>query len=331
MTKADRDISGPVSFIARIKTVVRQAYTVNQRTKLVALLLALTVFVLVNTDNENLIGVQVGLSIQIPPGQVLVEEAPRDIRLSVKGRWRRLRQFDERQLPRLQVDLRESSSGNYTVKKESFRLPEGLRIVSIDPPTLYVRYEKKTEKTVPISVTTSGVLPPGYRVSSIVSTPKEAVISGGESIVSSITQISATDLVLTDKIKSYRTFSVLAPAQPFVAVSPERVTVQVNIEQESVKRSYPKVLVSIVDGNGSDMGKARANPKYVSVTASGSQLAIDRLPKTLSAVVAYPDSLQTTSKPAPLAVKIEEDTKKNHEDVQFDIIPNVVSVTMQRR
>src|SRR5262245_14540089 len=90
---------------------LRQAFLGNLGLKFLSLVLALTVFLLFNTDREREISARVGVSYTLPGDRVLVSERLTEVRVGLRGPWRKLRRFDERSIDRIDIDLRNAKDG----------------------------------------------------------------------------------------------------------------------------------------------------------------------------------------------------------------------------
>jgi hypothetical protein len=98
----------------------------NVGLKFLSMVLAITVFLLVNTDRDREITARVGVSYTLPDDKVLVSERLDEVRVTIKGPWQRLRRFDERSVDRINLDLRRAQSGEITVTPDMISLPSGL-------------------------------------------------------------------------------------------------------------------------------------------------------------------------------------------------------------
>src|SRR5689334_17706877 len=94
----------------------------NVGLKALSLILAITVFLLVNTDRDREITARVGVAYTLPDDRVLVSERLDEVRVTIKGRWQRLRKFDERSLDRITLDLRRQPSGDVPITADMLEL-----------------------------------------------------------------------------------------------------------------------------------------------------------------------------------------------------------------
>ena len=94
-----------------VRRWLRSALFDNLGLKFLSMVLAVTVFLLVNTDKDREMTVEVGVSYTLPEDKVLVSDRIDDVRVTLKGSWRRLRKIDPRELDRVNLDLRHATGG----------------------------------------------------------------------------------------------------------------------------------------------------------------------------------------------------------------------------
>src|SRR6476661_2640412 len=118
----------------------------NVGLKFLSIVLAITVFLLVNTDRDREISTRVGVSYTLPDDKVLISEKLDEVRITIKGPWRRLRKFDERELERVNLDLRRAPSGDFPITPDLVHLPSGLSLESISPRVMRVAWDRRIDK-----------------------------------------------------------------------------------------------------------------------------------------------------------------------------------------
>src|SRR5688572_5305034 len=133
-----------------IRKFVHAALFENVGLKFLSMVLAVTVFLLVNTDRDREITARVGVSYTLPDDKVLVSERLDEVRVTVKGPWQRLRRFDERELDRINIDLRRAQAGDVYLTPDMVTLPSGLNVTSISPRTIRVQFDRRVEKIVEV-------------------------------------------------------------------------------------------------------------------------------------------------------------------------------------
>ena len=271
--------------------------------KFLSLVLAVTVFLLVNTDKEREIRVRVPVEYKSPPDKVMTSEPINEVTVTIKGPWRRLRGFDERELDRITLDLSATSPGDFTdftLRKELVTLPPGLSVVSVTPPGVRVAFDKRVEKTVEVVVVTAGRPQHGYLVAEQKVLPATVRVRGGERLLAALTQIRTHEISVQNRAGPFDTQIDLAPPAGVEADRGQRVTVHVRIEQELVTKRVPGIPV-MVRGEGVDPAKWAVQPAQLEVTLTGALLSVEKADH----LVAYVHVTPADARPREAEVVIE--------------------------
>ncbi|RMH40496.1 MAG: hypothetical protein D6689_13690 [Deltaproteobacteria bacterium] len=267
---------------------MRGALLENLGLKFIAFVLALTVFILVHSDEDAVAGAYVAISYTLPEDQVLVSDRLDQVRITVKGSWRRIKRFDERELEPVRIDLRRFKNGDLIFRSDMFRLPPGLTIVSIDPPTMPVRFEPRTTKRVPIAVATRGDPARGYGVARlearVVPCDRECdtvEVTGAASYVARTDRVFTEEVSLVGRRESFTDEVGLAPPGPFVdVVGQPRVQVTVEIAEALSARELPAVPVRLRPGpdlRTAELSAFRVEPAAVKIVLRGAARAIEQV------------------------------------------------------
>ncbi|HWU86545.1 MAG TPA: CdaR family protein [Kofleriaceae bacterium] len=255
--------------------------------KFLSLVLAVTVFLVVNTDKEREIRVHVPIEYKYPADKVMTSEPPTETTVTIKGPWRRLRAFDERELDRITLDLSAMPTGDFTdvaIRKELINLPPGLSVVSINPNVVRVGFDKRVEKTVEVVAVIAGRPQHGYIVAEQKVVPATVKVRGGERMLAALTQVRTHEVGVQNRSESFDTQIDLAPPAGVEAEPGQRVTVYVRIEEELVTRRLPRIPVA-VRGEGVDPARWSVEPAHLEVTLTGALLAVEKAKDKLAAYV----------------------------------------------
>lgn len=267
--------------VGAAKSWFRGAIFDNGAIKLVSLVLAITVYILVNTDKEAVIGVYVGVSYTMPEDRVLVSEKVDRVRITVKGSWRRTRRFDERELDRIHVDLTNMRSGEFAFQEDMIKLPPGLQLLSINPATMRVEFEKRSSKSVPVSIKTTGRPARGYKVDRKTANPSHVTVRGAESVVAAISEVRTVAIPLDGRRDALReTVSLVPPERYAEIVDLRHVEVDITFVEELEKRTIGPLPVAVLSGTGEPLPGLEAVPSEVTVVLHGSSVAIDKVLQT---------------------------------------------------
>ena len=124
----------------RARAYLRGALFDNLGLKFVSLVLALTVFILVNTGQEREIVARVGVSYTLPDDKVLVSERVDAVRITVRGPKRLLSQL-ELDHGAVYIDAQGEDVGEHAVKPTA-ELPPGVTLMASEPATVQLVLSK---------------------------------------------------------------------------------------------------------------------------------------------------------------------------------------------
>lgn len=262
----------------------------NLALKFLSLVLAITVFLLVNTDRDSELTARVRvLRTPPPPDKVLVSDLPQEVTVTIKGSWRRLREFDERELQPIDLDLRDASSGDITITNgmihtDRGQLPLGLSIASIEPRTIHVVFERKVQKVVAVNPTVTGHPSHGYLVTGVRAEPPTIVVRGAEGTLSALSSIATREVSVDNRSESFVEETDPAPPDGVELVGTPKIVLHIAIDEELVTRKFPGIAVG-VRGDGVDPTKWQVKPAQVDVTLTGALLAVEKARAAMAPVV----------------------------------------------
>lgn len=273
-----------------VRRWLRSAMFDNTGLKFLSMVLAVTVFLLVNTDKDREITVLVGVSYTLPEDKVLVSDRIDDVRVTLKGSWRRLRKFDPRQVDRINLDLRHASSGEIAISNDMLHLPSGLTITSISPRYVHVVFDKRLDKLVEVTPTVNGRPQHGYIVTEIKPLPATVKVRGAEGALAALTTVRTGDISLEGRTDGFVADTTVLPSEGIEVVGNPRILVQIRIDEELVTRKLPGLTVAI-KGDG-DPSRWTVTPAQVDVTLTGALLGIEKARSSLVPVVKLPADLR---------------------------------------
>jgi YbbR domain-containing protein len=257
----------------------------NMLLKFLSMVLAVTVLLLVNTDKDNDITVRASLKYDYPADKVLVSEEVPEVRVTIKGPWRRLKNFDERQLGEIRLDLSNAPTGEVPITPDMVHnLPPGLSVTAISPSRVRVAFDRRVEKIVEVIPITTGRPLHGYILAEVKSAPATVSVRGGERLLAAISTIRTNDVSVEGRTEAFETLADLAPAEGVWVDPTQRVTVAVRIDEELVTRKNPGLTIT-AKGDGIDPTKWSISPPTVDVTLTGALLAVEKARSTMAATV----------------------------------------------
>jgi YbbR domain-containing protein len=274
----------------------------NLGLKFLSMVLAITVFLLVNTDRDREIAARIGVSYTMPDDKVLVSERLDEVRITIKGPWQRLRRFDERELDRINIDLRRAQSGEVTITPDMITLPSGLTVTSISPRTIRVQFDRRVDKIVEITPQLAGRPMHGYVVSEVKPIPATIKVRGAETSLIALGSVRTAEVSVEGRAEAFTADTKVFMPEGIEPVGASDVVLQVGIEEELVTRKLPGQPVRIVADGGVDPTRWQVTPAQVDITLTGTVLAIEKAKAALSPVVRLGP---TDTKAREIAVTLE--------------------------
>lgn len=277
--------SAPPPDRGALRRWIRGALLDNIGVKALSLVLAVTVFLLVNTDKEHEIRVRAFLEYKYPPDKVLTSDRLDEVTVTIKGPWRRLRNFDERELNRITLDLTEAPTGDVPLTAELVSLPPGLKVVSITPHQVRVAFDKRVEKTVEVTAAIEGRPQHGYIVAEHKVVPATVRVRGGERLLAALTSIRTHEISVEGRSEPFDTPIDLAAPVGVETDPGQHVTVLVRIDEELVTKRFSGLPIGVRGEGGVDPARWTVEPPQVELTLTGALLAIDRAKDKLAPFV----------------------------------------------
>jgi hypothetical protein len=269
-----------------VRRWLRGAFLENLGLKFLSLVLAATVFLLVNTDKDREITARVGVSYAMPDDKVLVSDRLDEVRVTVKGPWQRLRKFDEREVERINVDLRHAPAGDVVITPDMVHLPSGLNETSISPRTLHVAFDRRVAKVVEVSPQVSGRPEHGFVVSEVKPVPATMKVRGAERALRTLSTVHTRDISFDGRAEAFDAETEAVPPDGVEIEGSPSVVVHVMVDEELVTRRLPGLKVGL-RGEGVDPAKWQATPAQVEITLTGALLAVEKARTTIVPVARF--------------------------------------------
>jgi YbbR domain-containing protein len=240
--------------------------------KVLALGLALAVWVAVTGEGRGVQDFRVPVDVQLGPDTTLAGTPPTNVTVRLRGPESLLRRLDPFDLS-LKVDLRGATSGDRTVQLAPHNVtgvPRDVEITSLDPDRLRLSVARKKRREVTVVPTIIGRPPRGYLVYRAVARPEALEVEGPE------TKLSAVARLRTDPIR------VDDRTEPFVA----RVGAVADGTDVRVADSRPLDVTVYID-----LAPVEARIDRVPVIVAGASGAATTFPSTISVTVSAPSAL----------------------------------------
>lgn len=158
---------------------------------------------------------------------------------------------------------------------DASRLPASVK-GEVEPRSIRVTVERVIEKDLPITPRFDGPPAPGYEVLGWVITPPTVRISGAESQMQEITEVSTETVRVAERTATFSESVAIDIGSPNLSISEQghrKVQLTVNIGEVRKERLIERVPVGLFNAPPG----AQPFPKYVNVRLVGSRSAIDML------------------------------------------------------
>jgi YbbR domain-containing protein len=244
--------------------------------KLLALGITLGLWYAVTTQRApaqmRLRGVQ--LDFILPEGVDVGNEPVDEVDVTLEGSQGKLAELNARNLVAL-ADVTELRTGDrvlrLTDKNVTMDLPEGVRIVSINPRSLTLHLEPLVEREIAVEARFEGEPPEGFARGDVQVSPPSVRVRGPQS------HVNAVERAFTETISLAGHRETLVLPQVAVDIPDHKVTpaesavaVRVEIGEEQAERRFPVVAVR------SDSG-APVSPQAVALTLRGPRTIVESL------------------------------------------------------
>ena len=268
--------AGPAPGPRGVQAWLRGALLDHLPVKALALLLTLTVFLLVGSDEDREISARVGVSYVLPDGKVLVSGRIDEVKVTIKGPWRRIKRFDEREIDRITLDLSRGIAGEVPIPPDAVHLPSGLSLTSITPRAVRVAFENRVDKVVEVAPALTGRPIHGFSVATdgVKADPARVTVRGAEGVIAALGQVRTQEISVADRRQGFATEVALLPPDGVDVDWKGPVKVLVPLGEQLVTLPGGTVPVTLV-GEG-DPARWRIEPAEVEVELTGGMLAVER-------------------------------------------------------
>lgn len=140
----------------------------------------------------------------IPQHLIITQTQSDVVRVRLRGRESLLSTISSQTLEAT-VDLSDVRAGEITaiLRPQALNLPNGVEVVSMNPPKVTFTLEQKRQKAVAIRPYVVGSPPAGLNVGSITADPPTALVSGPASVIRDYTEVSTERVLLTSQARTF--------------------------------------------------------------------------------------------------------------------------------
>jgi YbbR domain-containing protein len=307
---------------------IRVAFVENAALKFVALVLALTVFVLVQNEESEVYHPWVSITYTQSDGRVLTSKRVDQVQLSIRGTHRRVKRLQKSRLENVHVDLQTLSTGELRFEPEMFKLPEGVELVSIHPPSMYLEFDERDEKTIPVAVDIHGAPMRGFKLGGMETSPLEVRVSGARRVLAGLKTISTERIDLTGRRQTFKgNVKLVADEVEIIGPSDVEVTVKISEEVEAQVLKAQGVAIHSLDPEQAPANRFLVQPETVVVTMYGSVTALEAVSTDKVEVYVEVGSRELVAAgPLQLELKVAPTLS----DIAYKVDPPVVTLLLAK-
>jgi YbbR domain-containing protein len=205
------------------------------------------------------------------------------------------------------LDLEGARPGTSTFRLSGsfFNPPRGVRITRISPAVINLRLEPKAERSLPVTVRLGGKPPAGYRIVRVDPMPDTVKVRGPANVVNRMTSVETVPLELETAKGQFSRELRLGSTDETLSFAPERVTVAVVLEEETMTREFGRVEPKAKNFSG----KYSVSPRQVQLKLSGPKRMLDELQLDADQVYLDLKGLKPGTHSLPLSFNLPREIK----------------------
>ncbi|RMG16783.1 MAG: hypothetical protein D6729_10240 [Deltaproteobacteria bacterium] len=249
--------------------------TENWRLKLLAALLAASLYAYVQTEREVTKVLRPQIVLRLPDDLISVGEVPERARVVVSGPWAFVTTIEEEDIPPITIDLGESAPGPVTwfLDESSVRVPPGLRVASVTPAVVEIELDRVVTREVPVTPKLTGTPAPGFVAADPRVRPETVALSGAARELEPVTEVATETIDLTGVRETIvREVRLVVPWPHVARADTTPVQVTLPIREEITERTLRGIPVHLPEGI-----EATAEPEVVTIRVRGNRALVGAL------------------------------------------------------
>jgi YbbR domain-containing protein len=246
--------------------------------KVLSVAFAVLLWLFVSGDETVERGLRVPLEFQqFPAGLEMTGEAPSLVDVRVRGSSSALSRLAPGEIV-AQLDLRAARIGRrlYQLTPEQVRVPYGVQVVQVTPPTVAIIFEPSTSKQVPVMPSVEGDPAPGYVVGNVAVEPATVEVVGPQSAIARVTEALTEPISVAGARTTVNDGVTVGFEDPALRLkTPRLAQVRVEVLPGPVERTLRDRPVRLT--NLGPRFVAKATPSSVDVVLRGSREGVNRV------------------------------------------------------
>lgn len=235
-----------------VGSAIRSAFTRDLGLKLLALALAILAWMYSHGEQTREATFVTPVEYLFPPELVLLNDDPLPEQVVIVASGTRAALSRTREMPlRYVVDLEQAMAGTteYSFRQPPSGFPERLRISTVSPAMIRVRFDEQARRTVPVELRVRGELPAGFVETSRSVQPEEVTLVGARSELEALDSIATTPLRINHYTSGFDgELTIDTTGLHLLPESTSRVQAKVAVEEVLAERELGGVTVALSAG-----------------------------------------------------------------------------------
>lgn len=249
---------------------VRGVFLDNIGLKILSLLCAFGIYAFIHGAENAQRTVSVSIVTIMPPESAkrqLMTDIPNEVKVTLRGSRTQLDDLRSDDVGTLNLNLRSGRENNIDLDPSMFRVPAGISITEIHPPSIEIRWDDVVTRELPVQIARTGEPAQSFEVKGMIrSEPKSVNARGPKSVVDVLQYARAAPFDVTGLTEGvYRRPLPLDKPPKLVTYDVDQVIATVEITRELAKKEFANLRVEVVG-----LTRASTTPPTVKVRLVGS-------------------------------------------------------------
>jgi hypothetical protein len=271
-------------------------------TKVLALILALAVYVHVFSGQEREMVYRVPLQLSPPPaGLSFTGDIPREIKIRIHAPGKELLRLRTRRFhAEIKLDAAHVGTLQRPILGSDVKLPWAIRgatVEVIEPQSLELTIERTATAKLPVAVRMSGELPTDRALASMPRPEPATVRVSGPSSLLAVAESVLTEAVDLTDVREKREFEARLAVPRGLTLETDRVHVTLDAVEKRVRSTGP-VKIELIQAQGSS--SLRSDPEFAAVLLSGPVVGLDGVDLRAVRILAEPRRANPKTQRVPL-------------------------------
>ena len=244
----------------------------NLPLKIVSLLIATVLWLAVSGQSTVERNIRVPLEYQnVPPGMEIVGDPPGEVDVRMRGSSGNLARVVQGDVVAA-LDLSTARPGTriFNLQAGEVRVPFGVEVVQVTPPTVSLDFERSGQKVVPVSPVIEGDPAPGYVVARITTSPATVQVLGPQTRLDQLREATTEPVSVAGARASVQDTVTVGVEDPSVRLSePQRAAVSVDVVPAPVEQTLTGIEVQVINAGAGR--PPRVSPATVTVVVRGTR------------------------------------------------------------